>query len=134
MVTLISHAWVRRIAQYAILAQVSCAELVSRLGMVKVMNDLWRRISPLRALEIALNVSRANYYGFGYGYIYEMEIVRKNKKWMCPHCIEAKGINPYWICNSYVDGYLEAREKGFKSVAHLLMEKLKEEAVKKRKL
>ncbi|KAG5022205.1 hypothetical protein JHK85_018547 [Glycine max] len=29
----------------------------------------------------------------------EIEEVRKNKGWMCPHCIEAKGINPHWICN-----------------------------------
>nr|KJB39228.1 hypothetical protein B456_007G003000 [Gossypium raimondii] len=30
----------------------------------------------------------------------ELEEVRENKEWMCPHCIEEKGINPYWICNS----------------------------------
>ncbi|XP_057446881.1 uncharacterized protein LOC130738755 isoform X2 [Lotus japonicus] len=30
----------------------------------------------------------------------EIEEVRENKGWMCPHCIEEKGINPYWICNS----------------------------------
>ncbi|XP_020536123.1 cell division cycle-associated 7-like protein isoform X3 [Jatropha curcas] len=30
----------------------------------------------------------------------EMEEVRENKKWVCPHCIEEKGINPFWICNS----------------------------------
>ncbi|KAG5037311.1 hypothetical protein JHK86_018151 [Glycine max] len=29
----------------------------------------------------------------------EIEQVRKNKGWMCPHCIEAKEINPHWICN-----------------------------------
>lgn len=29
----------------------------------------------------------------------EMEEVRAKKDWMCPHCIEEKGINPYWICN-----------------------------------
>lgn len=31
----------------------------------------------------------------------EMEEVRQRKDWMCPHCIEEKGINPYWICNRY---------------------------------
>ncbi|PIA42380.1 hypothetical protein AQUCO_02000080v1 [Aquilegia coerulea] len=30
----------------------------------------------------------------------EMEEVRENKHWMCPHCIEEKGVRPYWICNS----------------------------------
>jgi hypothetical protein len=29
----------------------------------------------------------------------EMEEVRANKNWMCPHCIEEKGIKRYWICN-----------------------------------
>ncbi|KAI3931767.1 hypothetical protein MKW98_012177 [Papaver atlanticum] len=32
--------------------------------------------------------------------IQEIEEVRANKKWMCPRCIENKGIRPYWICNS----------------------------------
>lgn len=32
----------------------------------------------------------------------EMEEVRENKDWMCPHCIEEKGVRPYWICNRYV--------------------------------
>lgn len=31
----------------------------------------------------------------------EMEEVRENKEWMCPHCIEEKGVKPYWICNRY---------------------------------
>ncbi|XP_047265937.1 uncharacterized protein LOC107864767 isoform X2 [Capsicum annuum] len=30
----------------------------------------------------------------------EMEDVRSNKEWICPHCTEEKGINPYWICSS----------------------------------
>ncbi|KAF3325401.1 Cell division cycle-associated 7-like protein [Carex littledalei] len=30
----------------------------------------------------------------------EMEDVRKNKEWMCPHCVEEMGVNPFWICNS----------------------------------
>jgi hypothetical protein len=28
-----------------------------------------------------------------------MEEVRKNKNWMCPHCVEEKGIKKFWICN-----------------------------------
>lgn len=28
-----------------------------------------------------------------------MEEVRKNKKWMCPHCVEEKGTKKFWICN-----------------------------------
>ncbi|MED6167469.1 hypothetical protein PIB30_002951 [Stylosanthes scabra] len=66
----------------------------------------------------------------------EMEEVRKNKEWMCPHCIEEKGINPYWVCNSSIClrkrkiaptglAIYKAREMGYKSVAHLLMEELK---------
>ena len=31
----------------------------------------------------------------------EMEEVRTNKNWMCPHCIEEKGIKLNWICNRY---------------------------------
>ncbi|KAJ8646772.1 hypothetical protein MRB53_008520 [Persea americana] len=69
----------------------------------------------------------------------EMEEVIKNKQWMCPHCMEAKGINPYWICNSSLClrkrkiaptgiAIFEAREQGFKSVAHLLMDRLKRKA------
>lgn len=34
-----------------------------------------------------------------------MEDVRENKEWMCPHCIEEKGIKPYWICNRYLHMY-----------------------------
>ncbi|XP_051113642.1 uncharacterized protein LOC127239490 isoform X2 [Andrographis paniculata] len=30
----------------------------------------------------------------------EMEEVRTNKDWMCPHCVEDKGLDPFWICNS----------------------------------
>ncbi|KAG4991916.1 Cell division cycle-associated 7-like protein [Glycine soja] len=66
----------------------------------------------------------------------EIEEVRKNKGWTCPHCIEAKGINPHWICNSSIClrkrkmpptgiAVYRAREMGYKSVAHLLMEELK---------
>ncbi|KDP34748.1 hypothetical protein JCGZ_11902 [Jatropha curcas] len=65
----------------------------------------------------------------------EMEEVRENKKWVCPHCIEEKGINPFWICNSSLClkkrkmaptglAIYKAREMGYKSVAHLLMDKL----------
>ncbi|XP_078149984.1 uncharacterized protein LOC144545268 [Carex rostrata] len=69
----------------------------------------------------------------------EMEDVRKNKEWMCPHCVEEKGINPFWICNSSFCmkkrklvptgiAIYEARAKGYKSVAHLLMDQLKKKA------
>ncbi|KAJ7975270.1 cell division cycle-associated protein 7-like [Quillaja saponaria] len=66
----------------------------------------------------------------------EMEKVRENKGWMCPHCIEEKGIKPYWICNSSLClrkrkiaptgiAIYRAWEMGYKSVAHLLMDELK---------
>ncbi|KAM3268824.1 hypothetical protein P3S67_030788 [Capsicum chacoense] len=29
----------------------------------------------------------------------ELEEVRANKGWVCPHCVEEKGIKPYWMCN-----------------------------------
>ncbi|KAI3976493.1 hypothetical protein MKX01_008351 [Papaver californicum] len=65
----------------------------------------------------------------------ELEDVRENKEWMCPHCIENKGIRPYWICNSSLClkkrkmvptgiAIYEARQMGYASVAHLLMDKL----------
>ncbi|KAG8388148.1 hypothetical protein BUALT_Bualt02G0095800 [Buddleja alternifolia] len=65
----------------------------------------------------------------------EMEEVRSNKDWICPHCMEDKGINPYWICNSSLClkkrkmvptgiAIFRAREMGYKSVAHLLMDEL----------
>lgn len=31
-----------------------------------------------------------------------MDEVRKNKNWMCPHCIEEKGTKKFWICNRYM--------------------------------
>ncbi|TYJ99045.1 cell division cycle-associated protein 7-like [Cucumis melo var. makuwa] len=66
----------------------------------------------------------------------EMEEVIKNKKWMCPHCVEEKGINSYWICNSSLClkkrkmaptglAIYRARKMGYESVAHLLMDELK---------
>lgn len=66
----------------------------------------------------------------------EMEEARKNKNWMCPHCIEEKGIKKFWICNSSIClkkrkiaptgiAIYEAREQGYASVAHLLMDRLK---------
>lgn len=65
----------------------------------------------------------------------ELEEVRANKEWICPHCTEEKGINPYWICNSSLClkkrkmaptgiAIFRAREMGYKSVAHLLMDQL----------
>ncbi|KAK9278032.1 hypothetical protein L1049_028376 [Liquidambar formosana] len=73
----------------------------------------------------------------------EMEEVRDNKEWMCPHCIEDKGINPFWICNSSLClkkrkmaptgiAIFRAREMGYKSVAHLLMDDL-QQAEKRRR-
>ncbi|KAG2535789.1 cell division cycle-associated protein 7-like [Panicum virgatum] len=69
----------------------------------------------------------------------EMEEVRKNKDWMCPHCIEEKGIKKFWICNSSFClkkrkipptgiAIYNAREQGYESVAHLLMDRLKRQA------
>ncbi|KAG9444456.1 hypothetical protein H6P81_015796 [Aristolochia fimbriata] len=69
----------------------------------------------------------------------DMDEVRKDKGWMCPHCIEEKGTKPYWICNSSLClkkrkiqptgiAIYEARKNGFKSVAHRLMEQLKQAA------
>ncbi|XP_022923677.1 cell division cycle-associated protein 7-like [Cucurbita moschata] len=66
----------------------------------------------------------------------EMEEVIENKKWMCPHCVEKEGTNPYWICNSSLClkkrkmaptglAIYRAREMGYESVAHLLMDELK---------
>ncbi|KAL3818498.1 hypothetical protein ACJIZ3_004403 [Penstemon smallii] len=74
----------------------------------------------------------------------EMEEVRANKEWICPHCMEDKGINPYWICNSSLClkkrkmvptgiAIFRAREMGFKSVAHQLMDKLEQAAADKNK-
>ncbi|KAL2463006.1 Zinc-finger domain of monoamine-oxidase A repressor R1 [Forsythia ovata] len=65
----------------------------------------------------------------------EMEEVNASKQWICPHCMEDKGINPYWICNSSLClkkrkmvptgiAIFRAKEMGFKSVAHLLMDEL----------
>ncbi|GLJ11958.1 hypothetical protein SUGI_0180980 [Cryptomeria japonica] len=66
----------------------------------------------------------------------DIEEVRKNKKWMCPHCSEEKGTNPYWICNSSFClkkrnipptgiAIFTAREMGYESVAHYLVDVLK---------
>ncbi|PAN45410.1 hypothetical protein PAHAL_9G116600 [Panicum hallii] len=68
-----------------------------------------------------------------------MEEVRGNKNWMCPHCIEEKGIKKFWICNSSFClkkrkipptgiAIYNAREQGYESVAHLLMDRLKRQA------
>ncbi|KAK9925720.1 hypothetical protein M0R45_022989 [Rubus argutus] len=65
----------------------------------------------------------------------EMEEVRENKEWMCPHCIEENGVKPYWICNSSFCmkkrkmaptgiAIYRCQEMGYKSVAHLLMDEL----------
>ncbi|XP_050378103.1 uncharacterized protein LOC126795308 [Argentina anserina] len=70
----------------------------------------------------------------------EMEEVRQNKDWMCPHCIEEKGVRPYWICNSSFCmkkrkmaptgiAIYRCKKMGYKSVAHLLMEELRRKNV-----
>ncbi|PWA47215.1 zinc-finger domain of monoamine-oxidase A repressor R1 [Artemisia annua] len=72
----------------------------------------------------------------------EMEEVRNNKQWKCPHCIEQEGSKPYWICNSSLClkkrkmvptgiAIFRAREMGFESVAHLVMDELQRKADKK---
>ncbi|XP_071709875.1 uncharacterized protein [Rutidosis leptorrhynchoides] len=72
----------------------------------------------------------------------EMEEVRKNKQWKCPHCIEEEGIKPYWICNSSIClkkrkmvptgiAIYRAREMGYESVAHLMMDELQRRADKR---
>ncbi|GBG78794.1 hypothetical protein CBR_g28017 [Chara braunii] len=64
-----------------------------------------------------------------------VEEVRANPKWICAHCTEAEGSDPYWICNSSVClkrhklaplgvAIYEARRHGYPSVAHLLKAKL----------
>ncbi|XP_059644952.1 uncharacterized protein LOC132286606 [Cornus florida] len=74
----------------------------------------------------------------------DIEEVRGNSQWMCPHCIEEKGLNPYWICNSSFClkkrkmaptgiAIYKAREMGFKSVAHLLMDELQQAEKKRRR-
>lgn len=66
----------------------------------------------------------------------EMDEVRENKDWMCPHCVEEKGAKPHWICNSSFClkkrkmaptgiAIYRAQELGYKSVAHLLMDELR---------
>ncbi|XP_012075846.1 uncharacterized protein LOC105637061 isoform X1 [Jatropha curcas] len=85
---------------------------------------------------VSFTERRFNYVKiFNCDVLLEMEEVRENKKWVCPHCIEEKGINPFWICNSSLClkkrkmaptglAIYKAREMGYKSVAHLLMDKL----------
>ncbi|XP_031492074.1 uncharacterized protein LOC116258807 [Nymphaea colorata] len=66
----------------------------------------------------------------------DIDEVRKNRNWVCPHCIEAQGSKPYWICNSSFClkkhnlaptgiAIFRAREMGYKSVAHFLMDELR---------
>ncbi|KAG5618840.1 hypothetical protein H5410_018664 [Solanum commersonii] len=64
----------------------------------------------------------------------ELEEVRANKEWICPHCTEEIGINPYWFCNrllclkkrniALTVNTFKARKMGYKSVAHMLMDQL----------
>ncbi|XP_076945635.1 uncharacterized protein LOC143616791 [Bidens hawaiensis] len=71
----------------------------------------------------------------------EMEEVRNNKQWKCPHCIEDEGSKPYWVCNSYLClkkrkiaptgiAIFRAREMGYDSIAHLMMDELQRRGVK----
>lgn len=73
----------------------------------------------------------------------DMEVVRENKNWMCPHCSEEKGINPYWICNSSFClkkrkipptgiAIYRAREMGYESVAHYLADVLRKQGFSRR--
>ncbi|KAH7437312.1 hypothetical protein KP509_05G065500 [Ceratopteris richardii] len=66
----------------------------------------------------------------------DIEEVRQRGDWVCPHCSEEEGGNPYWICNSSIClvrrnitptgiAIFKAREMGFKSVAHYLEDLLK---------
>lgn len=66
----------------------------------------------------------------------DIDDVKTNEHWMCPHCIEEKGLKPYWICNSSIClrkrkmtptgvTIFKAREMGFESAAHLLMDTLR---------
>lgn len=68
----------------------------------------------------------------------DIEVVRENKNWMCPHCSEEKGVNPYWICNSSFClrkrkipptgiAIFRAREMGYESVAHYLADVLRKQ-------
>ncbi|XP_075505126.1 uncharacterized protein LOC142542394 isoform X2 [Primulina tabacum] len=65
----------------------------------------------------------------------EMEEVRANKEWICPHCVEDKGVNlfGYVIVHCCLKqrkmvptgiAIYRARKMGYKSVAHMLMEEL----------
>jgi len=73
----------------------------------------------------------------------DMEVVRENKNWTCPHCSEEKGINPYWICNSSFClkkrkipptgiAIYRAREMGYESVAHYLADVLRKQGFSRR--
>ncbi|KAI5660304.1 hypothetical protein M9H77_29097 [Catharanthus roseus] len=66
----------------------------------------------------------------------DIDDVRTNKQWMCPHCVEEKGLKPFWICNSSIClkkrnmaptgiTIFKAREMGYESAAHLLMDELR---------
>ena len=68
----------------------------------------------------------------------DIEQVRENKNWICPHCSEKTGTKPYWICNSLLClrkrdltstgiSIFKARQMGFESVAHYLADLLSKE-------
>eukprot|EP00250_Pteridium_aquilinum_P011808 c20318_g2_i1 orf=50-1231(-) len=69
----------------------------------------------------------------------EIEHVREKGDWLCPHCSEEEGLNPYWICNSSIClsrrkmpptgiAIFKARELGYQSVAHYLADLLERQA------
>ncbi|KAI5084138.1 hypothetical protein GOP47_0000307 [Adiantum capillus-veneris] len=71
----------------------------------------------------------------------DIEQVRQRNDWLCPHCSEEEGVNPYWICNSSIClsrrkmaptgiAIYKARELGYTSVAHYLADVLEKQALK----
>ncbi|MCO5585780.1 hypothetical protein L7F22_039716 [Adiantum nelumboides] len=71
----------------------------------------------------------------------DIEQVRQRNDWLCPHCTEEEGVNPYWICNSSIClsrrkmaptgiAIYKARELGYKSVAHYLADVLEKQELK----
>jgi hypothetical protein len=66
----------------------------------------------------------------------ELEEVRADAEWLCPHCYEAEHPEQHWICNSSICmqrrgmrptgiAIFQAQGNGFPSVAHWLQAQLK---------
>lgn len=87
----------RQTVQFAIPAMVFYAEPVSRLDMEKVNSIICCSRLLCLSFQCRKKADRSNLWFL----LAEMEEVRENKEWMCPHCVEAKGLNPFWICNRY---------------------------------